>query len=77
MGKVIDIFTRKEIVAGITSKQEGEALIENLLNFEMSRAANPFAGPVELIDNLITTVENGSGASRYEVMDRIYNKRKV
>lgn len=78
MGKVICMFTRREITEPQTGVAEGEALIEHLLRFELSRSTNPFAGPVELVDGLITMVENNSGASRYDVMSKIYaTERKV
>jgi hypothetical protein len=78
MGKVICFYTRREITELPSTVAEGEVLIEHLLRFELGRSDNPFASPVEMIDMLISMVENNSGASRYNVMDRIYNaERKV
>jgi hypothetical protein len=76
MGKVIDIVTRKEVTELPASKQDGEKLIEHMLRLELRRSSVN-VGPVELISNLISMIENNTGASRYEVMDRIYNKRSV
>lgn len=72
MGKVICIFTRQEVTEMPATKEAGEALITNLLQFEMTRSSNPFMPDSELISNLISMVENNTGASRFDVMDRIY-----
>jgi len=77
MGKVIDFYTRKEITEMPHSKQEGEMLIEALLQFELKRASNPFSSTAELVSNVISIVENSTGASRYEVMERIYAEKKA
>lgn len=77
MGKVICFYTRDEIKKMPATKEEGEALIQHLLEFELSRSDNPFVGSVNLIDNMIAMVENNTGASRYEVMDRIYGVSQV
>jgi hypothetical protein len=77
MGKVIDIWTRKEITEIPVSKEAGEFLILNLLQYELSRSTNPFAPDIELISNLISMVENNTGARRYEVMDRLYETRAL
>ena len=79
MGKVIDMWTRQDITNEPlpVTKEAGEALILNLLQFELTRSTNPFAPDVELIANIISMVENNSGASRYEVMDRLYGTRAL
>lgn len=73
MSKVICMFTRQEITEMPATKEAGEALILNLLEFELKRSTNPFMPNSELISNLILMVEINSGASRYDVMDRLYN----
>lgn len=73
MGKVICMFTRQEVTDMPATKEAGEALIMNLLTFELTRSTNPFMPESELISNLISMVENNTGASRFEIMDRIYN----
>lgn len=77
MGKVICFYTRKEITQMPANKAEGEALILNLLNFELTRQDNPLIPDSELISNVITMIENNTGASRYELMERIYLERKA
>jgi hypothetical protein len=77
MAKVICFYTREEITSLPSTTAEGEALIEHLLKFELSRSTNPFVGPVELIENIIGMIENNSGASRYEIMDRLYKTGAV
>lgn len=75
MGKVIDFYTRQEVTELPASKEEGEALIMALLEYELTRSTNPFAPEVELISNVISMVENNTGASRYDVMERIYERK--
>lgn len=75
MAKVIDFYTRKEITEMPATVEQGEALIENLLKFELTSARRG-NGNQELIANLIGMVENNSGASRYTVMDRIFKKQR-
>lgn len=77
MGKVICFYSGKEITELPVSKREGEALLENLLRFEMFH--NPdmeWNSLSHLLRNMVLMIENNSGASRFDVMDRIY-KRKV
>lgn len=77
MSKVIDMRTKQEIVQQPHSKEEGEALIEALLEFEIKNNAEPFSSMFELIGNTISMVENNTGAHRFEVMNRLYEKRRV
>lgn len=77
MGKVICFYTRDEIKGMPATKEEGELLIQQLLEFELSRSDNPFVGSVSLIENMISMVENNTGASRYDVMDRIYGESRA
>lgn len=74
MGRVICFFTGKDITdkSPSLSVEQGEELIVGLLELEMKRAANPFSGEADLISNMISMVENTSGASRYDAMDRLY-----
>lgn len=79
MGKVICMFTKEDITNAPSqlTQAQGEQLIMDLFEIELKRASNPFGGPAEVIANMISMVENASGASRYEVMDRFYAERKV
>ena len=77
MAKVICFYTREEITALPHTKQDGDAMIENLLRLDMQRSKRQGVPDAGLIEALISIVENNTGASRYEVMDRIYGKRKV
>lgn len=77
MGKVIDMVTRQEITEMPATKAQGEALIENVLKFEIISNMRHIPTSQPLIDNLVTMIENNTGASRYEVMDRLYKARKV
>ncbi|NJO48165.1 MAG: hypothetical protein HC840_00455 [Leptolyngbyaceae cyanobacterium RM2_2_4] len=79
MGKVICMFTRKDVTNEPlpVSKEAGEQLIMDLFEVELKRASNPFSANSELIDGLIRMVENNTGASRYDVMDRFYTERKA
>jgi len=74
MGRVICFFTRQDITEKSTSLsvEQGEQIIVELLEIELKRAANSFSGEAALIDNMICMVENASGASRYDAMDRLY-----
>lgn len=79
MGKVICMFTRQDLTdapAPLT-KEQGEQIIMDLFEIELKRASDPFGGAAEIIANMMKMVENSSGASRYEVMDRFYNERKA
>ncbi len=78
MGKVICFFTKREVTEFPVSKADGEALIENLLRFEIQR--NPtleWTDASHLLGNITTMIENASGASRFDVMERYYHRRKV
>lgn len=74
MGKVVCFYTREEIKEMPATKEEGEALIENLLRFELFSLE-----PVnrDLMDNLIYMIEVNSGANKFEVIDKIYAQRKI
>lgn len=72
MSKVICFYTKKEIDKMPASIEEGEALIENILYFELSRSTNPMVPDSALISNLISMIESNTGASRYKVMNKIY-----
>jgi hypothetical protein len=77
MGKVICFYSGKEITELPVSKIEGEMLLENLLRFEILH--NPtmeWNSMSQLIRHMVLMIENNSGASRFDVMNRIY-KRKV
>lgn len=76
MGKVINIFTRKEITELPLNKAQGEEMIEHLLKFEI-KPLDMFSPMDEFIGHLVIMIENNSGASRFEVMDRIYGKIQV
>lgn len=75
MGKVICMFTREDITNEPTpmTKEQGEALIADLLKLEAKHTDSPFTGTASVFQGLINMVENASGASGYEVMDRLYN----
>lgn len=74
MGKVISIFTGKEISAMPTDSIEyGEALIEELIRYEGKSPSNLMGGS-ELIHNLISMVENNTGARRMDVIDKVFEK---
>lgn len=77
MGKVIDIFTKKEVTEMPATVQDGEAIIEVLLRLEVKQNNSPFSASAELMSNVITMVENNTGAQRFDVMERIYNRRKA
>jgi hypothetical protein len=76
MGKVICIFTKEEITTMPATAEEGQALIENLLRFELSRSQNELVAPVALIEDVIRMVEVNTGASRYDAMDKVYGRNK-
>lgn len=75
MGKVIEMVTKKEITEMPATVEQGEALIETLLKFELANARRGTSNQ-ELISNVISMVENNSGARRFDVMDRIYKKQR-
>ena len=75
MSKVICMLTREEMNEVPASKEEGDALILNLLNYELNNCGNLITPQSELISNLMAMIENSTGASRFEVMDRIYSTR--
>jgi hypothetical protein len=79
MAKVIDMFTGQDITDRPLplTKEQGEQLIMDLFELELKRASNPFSATAEIVAAMISMVENNSGASRYEVMDRFYNSRSV
>jgi hypothetical protein len=77
MGKVIDMFTRQEIVEMPHSKADGEMIIQKLLELELTRSIDDSVPTVTLISNVISMVESNTGASRYDVMDRIYTEKKA
>lgn len=77
MGRVIDFYTRKDVTDSPRkfSKEEGEDLIVAILNHELSLPTNCFHSS-ELIDNVVMMIENCTGASRYEAMDKLYANPK-
>lgn len=78
MGKVINMWTGKEVTQMPVTVQDGEALIENLIRFDMSYQGETWLGTTEIVDQMITMVENNSGASRFDVLTRMHqNKRKA
>lgn len=76
MSKVICFYTRKEVTEMPATKEQGEAMIENLLKFELVQSRRGKANQ-ELLANVISMIENNTGATRYEVMDKIYKARKA
>lgn len=68
---VIDIATRQPITEYRYSQAEAETLIEKLIQHELSTTSLHEATPL-IIDDLITMIENNSGVSRVEIMEKIY-----
>lgn len=71
MGKVIDMFTRSELTDRYYTKEQGEALIKHLLEYD-SQFEDALYSEYFLVDSLIRMIENNSGASRGEVLDMMY-----
>ena len=75
MGKVICFYTRQEVTEPVHTKEQGEKVIEKLLEVQITDGANPFSPMAELVCNVMTIVENTTGANRLDVMERLQAKK--
>jgi len=71
---VIDMITREQITKPRYNAAEAEALIENLLIVELTTQEIGQPTPM-IIDETITFIETNSGVSRFDVMNRIWEKQ--
>lgn len=75
--KVIDMFSKQEIVEMPFTKEQGIEMIKELIGTETKLSNGDFMYTNPLIDILIRTVENNTGASRFDVMSSMYDKHKA